>query len=867
MSDQYVFELCYKRQGRSPDEKETQFVIIDGSSMADFCRLREDLGMCMAEPFTVQYIDDENDVISIDTEEEFQEFAKIAKKRCSRGMLMRLILNSNTQAPTPPEGRKKVQFSNSQRHANRESSAKTPKTVSEKPIRDPQDMLKFKQQFIAEVKREILSELRGAEGAQAGSSNINTYVFKASGSRDSSRMEVDSKETEYEEDSDFLCPPEKNSRKTKLMHHSQKKLEKKDKLIESKIDQRLEKLEMKRKKLMDKVNQKMTPSKFLGYQMSQPMIFSAIATQETTKIDQPVTASEMFSHTWTIVNDGTVSLNNVALRHTYSSPGLEPKDLVLKLTPLQPNETCNIVAKFRAPKTRGITFISYWHLFRLVDAQWQEFGHYVSVTGTTESSVGDTASNDLTVTNQKPLEENPIDMVGIVEEETNVRLKQQMEQLQATLASTEIAAEMAQKAARLLARAAESNKGKPQSGASTTTTPSTSAPQPERNCQIPAINRAELLASLTHAQNRQRTESRTNARQCAVPVCDRQKLLKRLMTLQADTDLEQAAVKVQQLNLVESESDTDTNMETGEDTDRGFVMVNMTTEQTSPEGTQGELKEDNTAASETVNPEEAQPEPQRTPFVQSQQPHLGFWHQVPLGSDYPRPMYYPLPARPLYNSPVFSEIPPRPANNLGVVFPPPMNYHNTWMPPPGPVPLHPFVPLPQTMTPLASHPLPVTLQPVTQSPATAQTTVTPTEAADITAPENPAATVPTTAEVEQEQQQEPQTDAATPNPEEETQAQTSNPVQILPQSLVDGAINVAATAYSTAWNALNNLRPKEGEAAEFDPVFENNMAVLVEMGFNNLERNARLLKRFNNDISQVIGVICSTGGGHDLNID
>lgn len=92
------------------------------------------------------------------------------------------------------------------------------------------------------------------------------------------------------------------------MHHSQKKLEKKDKLIESKIDQRLEKLEMKRKKLM----QKMAPSKFLGYQMSQPMIFSAIATQETTKIDQPVTASEMFSHTWTIVNDGTVSLNNVS---------------------------------------------------------------------------------------------------------------------------------------------------------------------------------------------------------------------------------------------------------------------------------------------------------------------------------------------------------------------------------------------------------------------------------------------------------------------------------------------------------------------------------------------------------------------------
>lgn len=62
---------------------------------------------------------------------------------------------------------------------------------------------------------------------------------------------------------------------------------------------------------------------------------------------------------------------------------------------------------------------------------------------------------DLAVTIKEPLEK----MVGIIEEETNVRLKQQMEQLQATLASTEIAAEMAEKAARLLARAAESNKG------------------------------------------------------------------------------------------------------------------------------------------------------------------------------------------------------------------------------------------------------------------------------------------------------------------------------------------------------------------------------------------------------------------------
>ncbi|KAG8321800.1 hypothetical protein J6590_038478 [Homalodisca vitripennis] len=37
-------------------------------------------------------------------------------------------------------------------------------------------------------------------------------------------------------------------------------------------------------------------------------------------------------------------------------------------------------------------------------------------------------------------------------------------------------------------------------------------------------------------------------------------------------------------------------------------------------------------------------------------------------------------------------------------------------------------------------------------------------------------------------------------------------IQILPQFLVDGAIDVAASAYSTAWNALSNLRQKDGNS-------------------------------------------------------
>lgn len=47
----------------------------------------------------------------------------------------------------------------------------------------------------------------------------------------------------------------------------------------------------------------------------------------------------------------------------------------------------------------------------------------------------------------------------------------------------------------------------------------------------------------------------------------------------------------------------------------------------------------------------------------------------------------------------------------------------------------------------------------------------------------------------------------------------SDSVQILPQALVDGAINVASTAYSTAWNALNNLRTTDGIASVSYQIF------------------------------------------------
>lgn len=54
---------------------------------------------------------------------------------------------------------------------------------------------------------------------------------------------------------------------------------------------------------------------------------------------------------------------------------------------------------------------------------------------------------------------------------------------------------------------------------------------------------------------------------------------------------------------------------------------------------------------------------------------------------------------------------------------------------------------------------------------------------------------------------------------------------------------------------------------EFDTVFQTNLALLAEMGFVNLERNTRLLKLYNNDVTKVIGVICSPSGGDNLGLD
>lgn len=96
--------------------------------------------------------------------------------------------------------------------------------------------------------------------------------------------------------------------------------------------------------------------------------------------------------------------------------------------------------------------------------------------------------------------------------------------------------------------------------------------------------------------------------------------------------------------------------------------------------------------------------------------------------------------------------------------------------------------------------------------------------------------------------------------EQEPTEHSEQTVPILPEALVNGAVNVAQSAYSVACNVLNTLRAKtDTDANVSDQQFKANMALLSEMGFTNTICNAVLLKYYNNDLEKVVAAILSGG--------
>nr|CAD7569442.1 unnamed protein product [Timema californicum] len=90
-------------------------------------------------------------------------------------------------------------------------------------------------------------------------------------------------------------------------------------------------------------------------------------------------------------------------------------------------------------------------------------------------------------------------------------------------------------------------------------------------------------------------------------------------------------------------------------------------------------------------------------------------------------------------------------------------------------------------------------------------------------------------------------------------------VHILPETLMNGAINAASSAINTAKSVINNLRARpptwgSGEVHYISPgsSLAENVQKLEEMGFKNETLNTLLLSRYDNDLRKVVAELCTT---------
>jgi hypothetical protein len=112
-------------------------------------------------------------------------------------------------------------------------------------------------------------------------------------------------------------------------------------------------------------------------------------------------------------------------------------------------------------------------------------------------------------------------------------------------------------------------------------------------------------------------------------------------------------------------------------------------------------------------------------------------------------------------------------------------------------------------------------------------------------------------------------DDKTPSAPPQQPAQSPNhphiqnvPVHILPENLVNGAVHVASSAISTARSVINMIVPPKAEPGKWVNghwVTENpestrakNLCILADMGFWNVDLNATLLARYNDDVARVV---------------
>ncbi|KAG8321801.1 hypothetical protein J6590_038479 [Homalodisca vitripennis] len=427
----------------------------------------------------------------------------MAKKRSSRGLLIRLILDSNISTDVPaPSTSHQVALTEMEAamalentiHENKYDRAQNGTDSLNDISFNETELMKLKEKIKSEVKEEILSEMKNKMKA------INSAVIDLTVKGESSRYE----DPRCEEDSDSNMVGGNEDRALKYFPYLpyQKKLEKKEKHFDTKIDQRLEKLELKKKKLLEKASFRTAVNRKASSVVSKigvPCIMSALQTTESSTLAKRVTMGKAFLHVWHILNDGTLTWTNVELRHTWSSPGLEPDELSVKCPPVAPGQEAQVAVKFKTPKIVG-AFISYWHLFYQADTHWQQFGHYISVSGYSKLPKQDVAKKSKQESSVTAKESTRKDSTigsrnrkfsSICNKETDKEMfvapstcnvgedsnmcelqRQATKNLEASLASAQIAADMAREAAKAAFRQATGladRGGKLMTGDNTTT--------------------------------------------------------------------------------------------------------------------------------------------------------------------------------------------------------------------------------------------------------------------------------------------------------------------------------------------------------------------------------------------------------------
>ncbi|RZC36635.1 uncharacterized protein BDFB_005760 [Asbolus verrucosus] len=88
------------------------------------------------------------------------------------------------------------------------------------------------------------------------------------------------------------------------------------------------------------------------------------------------------------------------------------------------------------------------------------------------------------------------------------------------------------------------------------------------------------------------------------------------------------------------------------------------------------------------------------------------------------------------------------------------------------------------------------------------------------------------------------------------------PVHILPENLVNGAVNVASSAINTARSVISMIVPSKTEAGKWvnghwvidnpESIRAKNLCILADMGFWDQDLNATLLARYNEDVPRVV---------------